>query len=99
MSHPLGGFCRAVTVLALGGLLAPSLASAQSVAVEHPLPVRRPQPLLVVPEARMPVRLESATVRTLIVGTTAKTRIDFLLYNPNQRVLEGELKFPLLERQ
>ncbi|MDN3919635.1 VIT domain-containing protein [Roseateles violae] len=64
-------------------------------------PPRRPPPppLLIVPEARIPVRLESATVRTLIVGATAKTRIEFTLYNPNERVLEGELQFPLLERQ
>lgn len=46
-------------------------------------------------QAREPIRLERVDVRTAIVGRQAQTRIELTLRNPNDRVLEGELQFPL----
>lgn len=53
----------------------------------------------VVPEARLPVELRRMNVRAEIVGRSVTTRIELELYNPNARVLEAELQFPLLEGQ
>jgi len=50
-------------------------------------------------EAREPIRLELVDVRTQIVGRQAQTRIELTLRNPNDRVLEGELQFPLADGQ
>ena len=46
-----------------------------------------------------PVRLESVAIVADLVGGQAETRIDLVFRNPNGRVLEGELQFPLLEGQ
>jgi len=62
--------------------------------IDLPLP-----PLLVVAEARLPIRLQQMTVRAEVLGTVAHTRIELVFYNPNQRELEGELQFPLLDGQ
>lgn len=50
-------------------------------------------------EAREPIRLERVDARTDIVGRHAQTRIELTLRNPNDRVLEGELQFPLGDGQ
>ncbi len=68
-----------------------------------PGPTRIAPPLvparLVVPEARLPVQLRHVDVRTQVVGLAAMTRVELEIHNPNLRVLEGELQFPLLEGQ
>lgn len=46
-----------------------------------------------------PVQLREATVDVQVFGDQAQTRIELRLFNPNQRVLEGELQFPLLDGQ
>lgn len=51
------------------------------------------------PDARLPVRLEAMHIEAEIVGTIARTRIELEFFNPNERVLEGELQFPLLDGQ
>ena len=50
-------------------------------------------------QAREPIRLERVDVRTEIVGRHAHTRVELTLRNPNDRVLEGELQFPLADDQ
>ena len=52
-----------------------------------------------VPEARWPIQLRRVDVHTEIVGLAATTRVELEFHNPNPRVLEGELQFPLLEGQ
>ncbi len=52
-----------------------------------------------VPEARLPVELRRLDVQAEIAGRAVNTRIELELYNPNPRVLEAELQFPLLEGQ
>ncbi len=53
----------------------------------------------VVPEARTPIELRRLDVQTTIVGRTAATRIELELFNPNARLLEAQLQFPLAEGQ
>ncbi len=53
----------------------------------------------VVPEARTPIELRRLDVQTTIVGRTAATRIELELFNPNGRLLEAQLQFPLAEGQ
>lgn len=50
-------------------------------------------------ESAKPVILQSLEVKADIVGGLAKTEVQMVFYNPNNRVLEGELHFPLLEGQ
>ena len=50
-------------------------------------------------QALEPIRLERVDVRTEIVGRHAQTRVELTLSNPNDRVLEGELQFPLADGQ
>lgn len=73
-------------------LLGPLTVSAQTPSAVPPLMVR-------VPEAKEPVVLKRVDVTAQVVGAQALTRVELVLHNPNQRVLEGELQFPLLEGQ
>jgi len=57
------------------------------------------RPLLIAPGAEEPVRLQSVSVTAEIAGGLAATRIEMVFFNPNSRILEGELQFPLLEGQ
>jgi tetratricopeptide (TPR) repeat protein len=88
----------------LPGLPAPvPIARAQSVGAAE-LPARSVPPLvqplrqvprLVAAEARLPIQVVRVRVDAEIVGMAARTRIEMEFRNPNERVLEGELQFPL----
>jgi Ca-activated chloride channel family protein len=85
--------CPAAALLAMLGSL--SLPVWAQRANEEPfVPIR-----WLAPEARLPVELRRVDVRAEIVGRAVTTRIELELYNPNARVLEAELQFPLLEGQ
>ncbi len=56
--------------------------------------IARPQ-LIVRNGADQPIQLRAVKIDTEITGTIAHTTTELLFYNPNQRVLEGELQFPL----
>lgn len=45
------------------------------------------------------VQLREVSVDVQVFGGQAQTRIELRLFNPNPRVLEGELQFPLLDGQ
>jgi len=64
---------------------------------QRPLP--EPIPRLLVRDARLPVRLEAVDLRAEVVGHAVSTRVELVFRNPNDRVLEGELQFPLREGQ
>lgn len=83
--------------LAIGAsaLLIAATAVAQGRPPAPPLPPIR----ILAPEARLPVRVQRAVVRTEIVGLAAATRVELELFNPNTEVLQAELQFPLLEGQ
>jgi Ca-activated chloride channel family protein len=58
------------------------------------------QPRLVVTGAAdQPVVLQSVAIRVDIAGGQAQTEVQLVFRNPNRRVLEGELQFPLLDGQ
>lgn len=62
------------------------------------LPLLRPL-VLRVPEAAQPVRLANVRIDVVVVGRWAKSTVELSFRNPNARVLEGELQFPLLDGQ
>ena len=54
---------------------------------------------MLAPQARWPIELRHVDVRTQVLGLAATTRVELEFHNPNPRVLEGELQFPLLDGQ
>jgi tetratricopeptide (TPR) repeat protein len=47
----------------------------------------------------VPVRVSDVQIDIKVVGSLAVTTVDMTFYNPNNRILEGELQFPLAEGQ
>uniref|UniRef100_UPI002100CE63 VIT domain-containing protein n=1 Tax=Xanthomonas sp. SHU 308 TaxID=1591201 RepID=UPI002100CE63 len=86
---------RSVYVLLLSlSLLAAVSAGAQS-APQRQLVA----PLLHTDAGERPVELRSATVRAHAAAGLAETTVELEFFNPNARVLEGQLTFPLREGQ
>jgi Ca-activated chloride channel homolog len=57
-------------------------------------------PVLVVPNRDVtPIQLQTIRISGDVNGRHATTEIDMTFFNPNGRVLEGELQFPLLDGQ
>lgn len=46
-----------------------------------------------------PVRVSNVNIDVKVVGSLAVTTVEMTFYNPNNRILEGELQFPLAEGQ
>ena len=63
------------------------------------IPAERRVPVLRVQGAEQPVRLTSLSIQTTIQGGFAESALDMVFFNPNGRILEGELQFPLLPEQ
>lgn len=87
-------FARCCTVLLLAVV-------AWSAGAQVP-PISRPQastPLLIAPAAEQPVQLQRARIEGEVQAGIAQTRITLEFHNPNRRVLEGELQFPLADGQ
>ncbi|HNR91257.1 MAG TPA: VIT domain-containing protein [Dokdonella sp.] len=61
--------------------------------------VAPPPPRVELRDGGEPVALRDLDVRAEIVGGLARTRVEMVFVNPNARVLEGELVFPLLDGQ
>ncbi|KAA8994828.1 DUF2135 domain-containing protein [Stenotrophomonas cyclobalanopsidis] len=62
----------------------------------------RPQastPLLIAPAAEQPIQLREVRIEGEVQAGIAQTRITLEFHNPNNRVLEGELQFPLGDGQ
>ena len=80
------------------GLLTPIVHGRSAPAV---VPVTRPALIAIAPaaDAQLPVRIDSVSIRADLVGTLARTRVEIVVSNPNERVLEGQLQFPLLAGQ
>ncbi|MEF9978998.1 MAG: VIT domain-containing protein, partial [Thermomonas sp.] len=75
--------------------------AAIGITVDSPAQHLRPQPLPVVPRwidapgAETPVALERVDVEVVTAGGLARTTLLLTLRNPNARILEGTLQFPL----
>ncbi|HEY1138343.1 MAG TPA: VIT domain-containing protein [Xanthomonadaceae bacterium] len=52
-------------------------------------------PLIRAPEAKIPVALREAKIEVETHGSLARTTLLLTLHNPNDRLLEGNLEFPL----
>jgi Ca-activated chloride channel family protein len=52
-------------------------------------------PLIATPDAKIPVGLRAAAMSVETDGSLARTTLLLTLYNPNDRLLEGTLQFPL----
>lgn len=46
-----------------------------------------------------PIRISDVKIDVKVVGALAMTTVDMTFYNPNNRILEGELQFPLADGQ
>jgi tetratricopeptide (TPR) repeat protein len=62
-------------------------------------PGRIAAPRIFVPNAGEPIRLDAVRIETEITGGFAYTQVEMTFFNPNRRVFEGELQFPLLDGQ
>ena len=62
-------------------------------------PVLQPPTLNVARGAETPVALQSVRIDAEVSGSRALTSVEMVFHNPNARVLEGELQFPLLDGQ
>lgn len=62
-------------------------------------PVITPPRLTVAQGAETPVVLQAIRIESEISGSRALTSVEMTFFNPNRRVLEGELQFPLLDGQ
>ncbi|AMO95887.1 vault inter-alpha-trypsin domain protein [Collimonas fungivorans] len=58
-----------------------------------------PPRLIVANGAEQPIVLQSLQVSGEISGGMAQTTVQMVFFNPNRRLLEGQLQFPLLEGQ
>ncbi len=85
----MGLALRSIGLLAL---LCWQLPSAHAQARRFPPP--RP-PILQVAGAEVPVRLTEARIDSRVVAGLGETTIQLTFHNPNARVLEGQLEFPL----
>ena len=61
--------------------------------------VTRTLPEVTVERRLKPIELRTLNIDTKITGNIAQTTYEMVFYNPNKRILEGELKLPLLEGQ
>jgi hypothetical protein len=82
------------TLFILAAMLAATTGFAQT-----DLAIGRPPPLLIVRGADQPVRLTDFRAEAVVLGPFVRTTIELTFRNPNARILEGELQFPLLEGQ
>ena len=81
--------------IALSWLVMAAVTAVCAQAQEPPPP---PQLVIAAP-AEKPVALESVRITTEIRGSLAVTSVEMRFFNPNSRLLEGELQFPLLDGQ
>ncbi|WP_194792829.1 VIT domain-containing protein [Caenimonas koreensis] len=107
MEHPTPTWRRR-GVLQIAGWLAacatalPALATSPVLMpqrIKMPPPLDWRPPIITVQGNAQPIQLRAVTIDTDVFGRQAQSRIELRLFNPNPRVLEGELQFPLLEGQ
>ncbi|MEG1681366.1 MAG: VIT domain-containing protein, partial [Stenotrophomonas sp.] len=59
----------------------------------------RPPVLIAVSKAEQPIELRRVSIDGEVQAGVAQTRIELVFHNPNRRVMEGELQFPLADGQ
>ncbi len=88
---------RFLFVLAASSAAAPTAFAQPRMQLEA-TPAWRP-PALIVQGAEQPVRLQSLQVDVDVASGVAQTRVQMEFFNPNARILEGKLQFPLAAGQ
>jgi Ca-activated chloride channel homolog len=91
-------FAAGVTLLSGATPRAQAQQSGREQALTAPLivpPIAQPPPLIRSQGAETPIRLRSADLRIETDGSLARSTLLLTLYNPNDRLLEGQLEFPL----
>ncbi|MDR3444967.1 VIT domain-containing protein [Dyella sp.] len=85
----------------LGTLLAcGAQANAQDLTTRRPIPPRPPQIWLDPSQGKLqPIQLQDVAIDVKVHGFMASTTMELSFFNPNGRVLEGELVFPLADGQ
>jgi len=88
-------------LFALGALLACCAhATAQNVTAPHPVIPRPPQVWLDPSQGKLQaIQLQDVAIQVNVHGFMASTTMALTFFNPNGRVLEGELLFPLADGQ
>ena len=77
------------------GLATPTFAQPQPTQPKIWIPPR----LVISVRTDLPVQMQSVRIRSEVSGRLAFTELELTFFNPNARVLEGELQFPLLDGQ
>jgi hypothetical protein len=92
---------RFITICAMiaAGLLAAPRAPRRALCAEAETGGTIPETRLAVSGAERPIELRGLDIACDIAGSTAATTVEMEFFNPNGRVLEGELRFPLLDGQ
>ncbi len=85
MKTPMKSTVKLGLLLSLLVLLSPMLKAQQS-----------PQ---LTPAGEKPLKAETVKIEIEVLGNIARTTLDMTFYNPHNRVLEGELNFPLAQGQ
>ena len=99
MRHSAAGIRRvAQFLLLMAGAWLAQEAGAQNLAPVTVEQWTRPQLVIAAP-GDTPVRLQQVAVHAEVSGSLAITEIALTFHNPNRRVLEGELQFPLFDGQ
>lgn len=88
-----------LSMLLLAGLFSSQLAAQTNTLPPDTNRILPVPPVLRIPEAKIPVRLEQVSLKTQISGSQARSIIELSFYNPNERALEGQLEFPLAHGQ
>ena len=88
---------RMIFLLAISAAaLVSALSFAQS---PSPAQIWVPPRLVISGATDAPIQVQSIRINAELRGRHALTEIDMTFFNPNRRVLEGELQFPLLDGQ
>ncbi len=86
------------TLLASATLLLAGGAGAQTLTRERPLPPL-PLPRLIAPGGAEPIQIARLSVQAEATGLHMQTRLEITVRNPNPRLLEATLEFPLAPAQ
>jgi len=90
--------CRRLLIAATC-LFASTFGAATAIAKSPPVQIWQPPRLVISSPVDIAVQVQSVRLTGDVRGRHAWTEIDMTFYNPNRRVLEGELQFPLLDGQ
>ncbi len=89
----VGAACAALAVATA------TLAQPRQHLVPSPPPTAWRPPVLQVQGAEQPIRLQALKIDVEVSAGVAETRVQMEFFNPNGRVLEGKLQFPLASGQ